>query len=345
MKACVLTDIGKLEYMDVVVPNLEKHQVLLKVKACGICSSDINRIYKTGTYHFPTIPGHEFAGEIVKTGEKANKDLLGKNVVVYPLRPCFSCNSCKEEVYERCENYSYYGSRCDGAFAEYLAVDEWNVLPYESIEASAAAMCEPAAVALHAVEKADVQKNSNVAIIGTGTIGFLSAMWARIKGARNIVIIGRNDEKRKFAEKLGFMQFINSNDENEMKKVDTITDYQGIDVVFECVGTNESLQKAILLTNRGGKLVLIGNPATDMYFTKDLYWKIIRYELQIIGSWNSSFSVKKNDWKTALKYMQLGDLPIIKLVTDTYELKDYQKALDKIMDINTVTVKVMFVFS
>ena len=118
MKAYVLNKIGDLSYENVPVPELRKDWALIKVKAAGICSSDIPRIYERGTYHFPTIPGHEFAGEVVKVnGEKYN-DIVGKRVAVFPLIPCGKCKQCKNKLYEMCENYDYIGSRRNGAFAQ-----------------------------------------------------------------------------------------------------------------------------------------------------------------------------------------------------------------------------------
>ena len=95
MKACVLEGIGQLKYKDVEIPVMKKGEVLVNVKACGICSSDIPRIFTTGTYHFPTIPGHEFCGQIVDAAEDVDKSYIGKRAVIFPLLPCGECPSCK----------------------------------------------------------------------------------------------------------------------------------------------------------------------------------------------------------------------------------------------------------
>ena len=101
MKACVLEGIGQLKYKDVEIPVMKKGEVLVNVKACGICSSDIPRIFTTGTYHFPTIPGHEFCGQIVDAAEDVDKSYIGKRAVIFPLLPCGECPSCKEKEYAR----------------------------------------------------------------------------------------------------------------------------------------------------------------------------------------------------------------------------------------------------
>ena len=121
MKAYVLEAVNKLEYKEVSMPECKSGYALVEVKAAGICGSDIPRIFETGTYHFPTIPGHEFSGIVREVVDEEYKDLIGERVGVFPLIPCRECTPCKEEKYELCRNYNYLGSRCDGGFAEYVA--------------------------------------------------------------------------------------------------------------------------------------------------------------------------------------------------------------------------------
>ncbi|MCH5303916.1 MAG: alcohol dehydrogenase catalytic domain-containing protein, partial [Ruminococcus sp.] len=129
MKARVLHAVGDLRYEDYPIPQLKPDEVLLKVKACGICGSDIPRIFVNGTYHFPTIPGHEFAGQVVAAASKENEHLIGTRAAVFPLIPCRECNSCNKGTFETCKSYDYLGSRSDGAFAEYVRVPVWNLVP------------------------------------------------------------------------------------------------------------------------------------------------------------------------------------------------------------------------
>ena len=139
MHAAVLHAVGDLRYEEVAFPAVAEDEVLVKVKNCGICGSDVGRVLAHGTYHFPTIPGHEFSGEVVFDAE--NK-LTGKRVAVFPLLPCFSCENCKEERYANCTNYNYYGSRCDGGYAEYIAVKRFNLVELpDAVSFEEGAMC------------------------------------------------------------------------------------------------------------------------------------------------------------------------------------------------------------
>ncbi len=188
MKACVLKEVGSLVYEEVPEPMLREGEVLLKVKACGICSSDIPRIFVTGTYHFPTIPGHEFSGEIIDAADDAGRALIGKHAAVFPLLPCRKCPSCAVGAYARCEKYGYFGSRCDGAFAEYISVPVWNIMVIpDELPFTTAALCEPAAVGCHCADSAEIRTGDTAAVIGTGAIGLTAALWAKIFGAGKVI--------------------------------------------------------------------------------------------------------------------------------------------------------------
>ena len=128
MKAYSLHAVNDLRYEEVEIPELKSGWALVRVMATGICSSDIPRVFTKGTYHFPTIPGHEFSGIVEKVADTKNEYWVDKHVGVFPLIPCRSCDPCKEHHYEMCEHYDYIGSRRDGAFAEYVAAPIWNLL-------------------------------------------------------------------------------------------------------------------------------------------------------------------------------------------------------------------------
>ena len=169
MKCANLHGINDLRYEDMPMPVCEEDEVLVAVKCCGICGSDIPRVYTKGTYHFPTVIGHEFAGKVVYDSKK---ELEGKKVAVFPLLPCFACDSCKEGNYATCENYDYYGSRRNGGMSEYLAVKRWNLLTVpENVSYHEAAMCEPVSVARHAICKLNIQQGDRLLISGAGPIG------------------------------------------------------------------------------------------------------------------------------------------------------------------------------
>ena len=204
MKAYALHGVNDLRYEEVDIPEVKDNEVLVNVQAAGVCGSDIPRIYKTGTYSFPLIPGHEFSGVVEMVGQKVDDKWSGKRVGVFPLIPCCKCIPCKNKRFEMCRHYSYLGSRSDGGFAEYVAVPVWNLIELpESVSFEQAAMMEPMAVAVHAMREADVQSDQTVAVIGLGTIGLLLCMFLVQAGVKNIFVIGNKEFQKQQILALG----------------------------------------------------------------------------------------------------------------------------------------------
>lgn len=296
MKAYVLRGIGELRYEDRPVPALQPGWALVKVLAAGICSSDIPRIFTKGTYRFPTVPGHEFCGQVESVADGADSGWVGKRVGVFPLIPCKNCPSCQNGEYETCERYDYLGSRRDGGFAEYAAVPVWNLIELpDAVSDIQGALLEPAAVALHAVKRAEIPRGGSVCVVGTGAIGLLAGQWARVYGAGRVVIKGRNEAKRLMAEQCGLEHLTAGTGER-------------FDRAIEAVGSEAALAESIRLTAPGGRLVLMGNPDGSRTLSQDLYWQILRKQLTLTGTWNSSYGGENSDWEEAVKAMLSGSL-------------------------------------
>lgn len=338
-KVLNLKKIGDISYEEIDLEELNTGKVLVKIKACGICSSDIPRIFETGTYHFPTVPGHEFSGEVVAVADDENENLLGKKVAIFPLLPCGNCESCLTENYALCSNYNYFGSRCNGGFSEYLVVPVWNlVLLDDDVDYLVASLMEPAAVALHAVKKAQLVEKDNVLIIGTGTIAFMIGMFSKYYGA-NVTMACRREESKEKAIQNGF-SVINSS-ENMNGEINDVTNGKGMDVVFEAVGSTTSIKSSIMSVNAKGTVILVGNPHGDITLNKDVYWRILRKELKIKGTWNSNYSKTTNDWKEVAKLMKEENINFSQLITNVYNFEDYKKAFEKVKD-DTFSLKVTF---
>ena len=343
MKALNLHGVGDLRYEDVDVPELKEGTVLLKIKACGICSSDIPRIFTNGTYHFPTIPGHEFSGQIVAVGDGVDESLLGRRSCVFPMLPCRKCHACELEEWAQCSGYSYFGSRQDGGFAEYLVVPVWNLVPFaDSLPYEEAALCEPAAVSIHAVNIAGIKPGDNAVIVGTGAIALLLGLFAKKRSETGRVIIaGRSASKLENAAKMGF-DTINTSEEDIAAGVKRITGKDGAEAVIEAVGTNEAISNAVKAAAALGKVVLVGNPYDDLKMEKNIYWSILRKQLTLAGSWNSSYNSRVNDWKQAISIFESGELDLRGLISRTYDMRDYEKAFADVRDKDTFTLRVMF---
>ena len=328
MNAAVLHAVGDLRYEQVPMPEVGEDEVLLKIRACGVCGSDIPRVYTKGTYHFPTIPGHEFAGEIVASNDPA---LLGRRAAVFPLLPCHKCPPCKVGEFANCHNYDYYGSRRDGAFAEYLAVKKANlILAPDTLSYDCAAMCEPGAVARAAIRRMNVSLGDLVVIYGAGPIGLIAAQWAKRAGAGCVRVVDISEEKLAFAAKFGFEAYDPEKD-------------GAADAVLEGTGAAPALNNAIRALKAHGKLVLMGNPMGDMNIKSDVYSQILRKELQITGTWNSSYNDMINDWEATIAAMADGSIQYEGLITHRYPLAQVNEALEMMRDKKEFFTKVMLV--
>ncbi|MCR5609483.1 MAG: galactitol-1-phosphate 5-dehydrogenase [Lachnospiraceae bacterium] len=350
MKAWMLNDIGDIRLEDVAIPEPKENEVLIKVKAAGICGSDIPRIYKTGAHVMPLIPGHEFSGVVEGVGKNASSELIGKRVAVYPKIACGKCIQCVNNRPHMCTQYDYSGSRRDGAFAEYVTVPEDNILLLPvSVTFEEAAMLEPLAVAANAIRTGDTyNKDSPVAVCGLGTIGLMVVMLLKEAGYKNICVVGNKKLQKDLVYALGIDKenFLDINKENVQewfrKKLNG-----GTSVYYECVGRNESISWGMDVLSPGGKMVLVGNPYSDMTFLKDTYWKILRNQLTITGIWNSRFSKKcipnekMDDWNYALSKISEGKIKPEILITHKLAIENLEKGFLIMRDKSEEYCKVM----
>jgi len=333
MKAYVLHAVNDLRYDEVEMPVCPEGWAIVEVKAAGICSSDITRIFTKGTYHFPTIPGHEFSGTVKFVGSSTDNKWIGKNVGIFPLIPCRECTHCKEKKYEMCLHYDYAGSRRDGGFAEYVAMPIWNLIELPvNISFVDAAMLEPLSVALHAIKIGAVKSGNDVAIIGTGMIGIAAGLWAKKYGAKSVTVIGRNEKKRTLVEKykLEYATYTNYNIPDKY------------DFVLEAVGTPSAIEMAISGCKTEGTLLLMGNPSGDINISQNIYWQILRKQLTVKGTWNSSYNgCNPSDWTEAAKALSTGEINVRDLVSHTFIQTNLKDGLELIKGHKESYCKVM----
>ncbi len=350
MKAWVLHDIGNITLDDVPVPKPERGQVLVKVKAAGICGSDIPRIYSTGAHKMPLIPGHEFAGEVIGLGEGVGNKWLGKRVGVFPLIPCKRCTSCNNRIYEMCRNYNYLGSRCNGGFAEYAAVPEWNLIDLGgNVKYEEAAMLEPMSVAVHAIRRVNPVPGDRVLVLGQGTIGELIVMFLIEMGIENIFVVGNKELQRDNMIKLGISKenYCDSRTQNTCQWIHDMTDGQGVDVAFECVGSNKTIAQSVDCAAPAGRVCVVGNPCGEMTFERNTYWKILRNQLIITGTWNSSFYGEsdldniKDDWHYALSRLKHTKINPSVFITHLLSINELEHGLIIMRDKTEDYVKIM----
>jgi len=350
MKACVLHGVGDLRYEELPTPAPRPGEVLVEVKACGVCGSDIPRVFSKGAYRFPTIPGHEFSGVVATAGpDGTGAGLVGRAVTVFPLIPCRNCPACEVGAFAQCADYDYLGSRSNGAFAEYVRVPEWNLVPLpDGVTFEESAMTEPCAVALHAVRKAAVEPGDTVFVVGAGPIGLMVAMWARIDGAGQILLADIDHAKLEFAQRLGFDRTFNPARSGSVAAAGAAwvqdTAALGADVAIDAAGSPAAVESCLASARNFGRVILLGNPPGDMTLSQDAYWSILRKELEIRGTWNSSRTqLRGNEWQTTLDFIAARRLPLKDLITHRVSLEKLPDALQMMRDKKHFFNKVIFI--
>lgn len=301
MKAAVLEANEKLTYKEIETPKPDKGEVLIHIAMCGICGSDVPRVYDHAAHNYPIVLGHEFAGEIVELGEGVTGFAVGDHVVAAPLIPCMECEDCKAGNYSLCGHYDFIGSRRNGAMAEYLAVPSFGVvkidkdIPYEQ-----AATIEPSTVAAHAFRLVDFQPGKSVAVIGCGIIGLYAVEWAKALGASHVCAIGRGMEGLSLAKKLGADAIISTKD----GEVDGAYDY-----VIECSGADATMHLALKIVGKKGKICYVGTPKKPLEFSIREWEQINRKECFVTGSWMSySAPFPGAEWTDTVAFMKDGRL-------------------------------------
>ncbi len=324
MRAAVLHAPGDLRVEDVPVPEIGPDDVLVEVKAAGICGSDIGRVMVTGTYHFPTIPGHEFAGRVEKVGAGVSHLKVGDRVAVAPLMPCRKCQWCEAGKFHLCDDYDFMGSRSDGAFAQYLCAPATNVLKVpDSVPYEVAATIEPAAIILHGIHKLDIKLGDAVAVVGCGALGYFALQFAKLSGARPLIAIDVDDDKLALAREVGADLCLNPTRDDVVARVQEATGGRGVAVSLECAGSAPGRNLSIMVTAKQGSIMLYGTAYGDVTFAEKAFARIVREELEVVGSWNSySLPFPGKEWFDIIGLLGDGRLKVEPLITHRAALEE-----------------------
>lgn len=344
MDAIVLHGVSDLRYEQVPVPAVQPGCALVRIGFCGVCGSDIPRCFVKGTYHFPTICGHEFAGTVEACGDGVTQYKVGDRVAVFPLLWKADHPACEQGKYAQSDGYDYLGSRSDGAFSEFVIAPERNLLRVpDNVSLEEAAMTEPAAVALHAARRANLRLGETVAIFGLGPIGLMVAQWARAMGASAVILFDILPAKLELAKSLGFTHVFDSRQVKPVEATDELTGGRGVHVAIEAAGVPPTTLAAMQVTRRAGRVVLLGNPAADVTIPASLLSQVMRREIELLGTWNSDFSVygDDDDWRTVLAAMSQGTLNLKPLITHRVPLSRGIDALIMMRDQSEFFAKVL----
>lgn len=336
MRAAVMHKPGDIRIEEVAIPSLPQGHALVKVAAVGVCGSDIPRMLFKGAHNMPLICGHEFSGYIERINGEIGDFEPGNLVTVPPLIPCFHCSQCEQEMYSRCENYDYFGSRRDGAYAEYVAVPASNLLKVPAtVEPTAASMVDPAAIALYALRKTSFQIGHRVAIVGCGAIGLFAIQWAKLMGAGEILAVDIDQKKIEQAKQAGATQCAVGNN---------LALAEGhYNVVVEAAGQPNSINLAMQLLTPGGHAVFIGIPTEEITLESASFDRFLRQEISLHGAWNSfSAPFPGDEWRTTLDKLAEGALKWDFIISHDKDLEELPNMMEVLKDRSEFTSKIIF---
>ncbi|MFP4698198.1 MAG: galactitol-1-phosphate 5-dehydrogenase, partial [Eubacteriales bacterium] len=309
-----------------------------------ICGSDIPRVNGDASHYYPNVFGHEFSGVIAEVGEGVTRLKKGDRISGVPLIPCLQCEDCQKGAYSLCKNYSFIGSRQFGSFAEYVVVPEKNAVKFDdSISFEKGAFFEPITVALHGLKRLNYTGGGTVAIVGGGTIGLFTMQWAKIFGAKKVVVFDIVDERLELAKKLGADEVINTLNEDFMDKVKSYTNGKGFDYVLETAGNTVTIKMSFELVANKGEVSLIGTPTKELTFSVDEWEKINRKEFVLTGSWMSySAPFPGEEWELTTHYLKTGELKFSEdLIFKKIPLSDIATAFKMLKNTNQVKGKIL----
>jgi L-iditol 2-dehydrogenase len=321
MKALILKEYNQLVYEDVQTPQLGPEDVLVQVRACGICGSDVHGMDgSSGRRIPPLIMGHEASGVIAEVGEEvtgwAEGDRVTFDSTVYPLDDWYT----RQGLYNLSDGRQVLGVSCEdyrrhGAFAEYVAVPQHILYRVpDSVSFNQAAMVEPISVSLHAFNLTPLQLHDSAMVVGSGIIGLFMVQILRAAGCSQIIAIDLEDRKLELARRLGATTVLNPGREDIPESVRGLTDGRGADVAFEAVGIAATVKTALENVRKGGTVTLIGNISRSVELP--LQWVVTR-QIRLQGSCGI-----RGEYPAALGMIEKGILKVDDLISATAPLAD-----------------------
>jgi len=332
MKAQVFYEPENMKLEEVDIPKVADDQILIKVKACGICGSDVAYYYgdsslETEDGKGPLILGHEFSGEVVEIGAIPKRLGLfkpGDRVTVDPVQYCNACEVCKNGYVNLCENKGVLGVSENGAFAEYCVSNYTGLHKIaDNVTFEQAAMSEPLACAVYGVNNMDINLGDFVVIIGAGVIGTIMLQLAKSKGAGKVVFVGTRDYRLEIGKESGADYIFNIRDKDskyytdDLKaEIEEMTDGKFADAVITPTGAVEAMELAFDITGRRSRIVFFGLPADDAIVRLPALDSIL-WDKTVRFSWLAPLT-----WPTALNAIANGLVDVGKLHSHTIALED-----------------------
>ena len=335
MKQQVMISPGKIEFRDILIPELHEDEVLVKIMRIGVCGSDIHVYNGKHPYtSYPVTQGHEVSGKIEKIGSKVQGLKLDDKVTIQPQVVCGNCYPCTHGNYHICDELKVMGFQTTGTASEFFVVDAGKVIKLpDDMSYEEGAMIEPCAVAVHAVLNGGDITNFNVLVLGAGPIGNLIAQSSKALGAKAVMITDISDFRLEVAKKVGIDFTINPTKAKLSEEIIKAFGPDKADLIIECVGANETINNAIENARKGTDIIVVGvfgdKPTIDLGFVQDR-------ELRLIGN----MMYQTDDYIKAIELVNSEKINLKPLMTTHFSFEDYNKAYKFIEDKKDKVMKV-----
>jgi len=340
MKALVLEEYNRLTYKEMPDPQWGPDDLLVRIKASGICGSDVHGMDgSTGRRMPPLIMGHEAAGVIEDVGSNVVQYKPGRRVTFDSTVYCGTCFFCRRGDLNLCDRRRVLGVSCadyrqHGTFAEYVTVPRHIIYPLpDKISFEQSAMVEPCSVAFHAVTITPLSLNDTAVVVGAGIIGLLVIQTLRISGAGQIIAVDLEPDRLALARQLGADEGLNPNDDDAVAVIKKMTGSRGADVAFDAVGLNASLKTALGILRKGGALTLIGNLKSDVELALQT---VVTGEITLRGSCAS-----RGDYPACLDMIARGAVKVDPLISATAPLADGARWFQRLYEKEKGLIKVI----
>jgi 2-desacetyl-2-hydroxyethyl bacteriochlorophyllide A dehydrogenase len=317
---------GNVEIREIPKPTIKENEVLIEIKAAGICGTDLHHYEAGENIAIPLVLGHEFSGDVVEIGEDVKGWKLGERIVSETHAiACLECYLCRGGDYHLCKERKGFGSGVNGAFTQYLAVPSrlLHRIP-DSISYPEATILQPAADIVHAViTNTNVNPGDTVVVLGPGPMGLLTVGVSRAIGAGQVIVVGLDvdQERMEIAKKVGADVTINASKENLTERVRELTDGRGANIVFEVTGSTVALLQGLEILVKKGQLTIIGVHTQPVEIG---IRPLQRAEQSIKGSAMSTWF----DYERAIRLTQSGRLQLKPLVTNVLPITEYEKGFN-----------------
>ena len=329
MKALLLKEYKKLELTDLPDPELRPDSILVRVRACGICGSDIHGFDgSSGRRIPPLIMGHEASGMVAEVGQAVTAFKAGDRVTFDSTVYCGRCRFCRMGRVNLCEDRRVLGVSCGdyrqhGAFAELVAVPELICyrLP-DALSFEHAAMIEAVSIAFHAVARAQLSLGQRVLVVGAGMIGQLVIQSARLAGCGHLIAVDLDESRLKLAKEHGADEVVNAKAPDLQKRLVDSSDGVGADVAFEVVGASAPVQTAIAGVRKGGRVVLVGNLSPQVDFPLQA---AVTRELDILGTCGSN-----GEYPACIRALADGSIDVRGMISATPPLAEGPEWFDRL---------------